>query len=359
MTLDHHRPLRVGIIAPPFLAVPPVGYGGTENVLHGLAVALAAAGHEPVLYTVGSSACPVERRWLIDDPTGLPIGDELTGLTHADWAYVQASLDDLDVLHDHTTAGTVVGRPVGIPRVCSNRNPFDPHRARLFARAAAQGATVTGLSHHHASTGRTAGVPVDTVIHNGVLLDDYRPGRGDGGYCLFLGRLDPTKGVDLAIRAARSAGVPLVIAAKARTGAELAYLEDVVRPQLDDEVVYAGEVGGDEKVALLGGACALLNPIRWDEPFGMVMIEAMACGTPVVTTGYGSSAEVVDHGVTGFVCGTGVDQLAAGVYHAARLDRDTVYEHALGRWSAGRMAADHVALYQRLLASTGSLEGVA
>lgn len=357
MTLP--RSLRVGLIAPPFLTVPPVGYGGTENVIDGLARTLEAAGHDPVLYTVGSSTCPVERRWLIDDPTGLPIGDELAGLAHAEWAYQQAALDGLDVLHDHTTAGTVVGWDIGVPRVCSNRNPFDPHRARLFTRAAAQGARVTGLSHHHVSTGRAAGVPVDTAIYNGVNLDAYHPGPGDGGFCLFLGRLDPTKGVDLAIAVARRAGVPLVIAAKARAASEVAYLEQVVRPQLGDDVIYAGEVGGDEKVALLGAACALLNPIRWDEPFGMVMIEAMACATPVVTTGHGSSAEVVEHGVTGYVCGVDVDQLAAGLYHAARLDRDTVYERALGCWSAGRMAADHVALYERLMAAAGRLEGVA
>jgi glycosyltransferase involved in cell wall biosynthesis len=188
------------------------------------------------------------------------------------------------------------------------------------------------------------------VIHHGVDLESYPVGRGDGGYALFLGRMHPDKGVHTAIEVARMAGLPLLIAAKMREPAEYRYFEECVAPLLGDDVSYVGEVGRREKLALLGGARCLLNPIAWSEPFGMVMIEALACGTPVVATAHGSAPELVTDGVTGFVRSTGT-ALAEAVLDAGDLDREKCRADAEARFSSARMAADHVALYQEVASS--------
>jgi glycosyltransferase involved in cell wall biosynthesis len=160
--------------------------------------------------------------------------------------------------------------------------------------------------------------------------------------------MSPTKGVHAAIRAARAARIPLRIAAKCREEDEWRYLHDVVEPMLGDGVEFVGEVRGDEKVELLGQAACLLNPIAWPEPFGMVMIEALACGTPVVATRRGSVPEIVDHGTTGFVCRTG-EELVGFLARVGELDRSACRAAAVHRFSMARMAADHVALYRRVL----------
>jgi glycosyltransferase involved in cell wall biosynthesis len=336
--------VRIVIIAPPWVAVPPTAYGGTEGVLDSLARGLHGAGHDVVLFTTGDSTCPVPRQHILPAAVGVGSAGSATELRHVIHAYKVAA--DADVVHDHTLVGPVYSdRFPGLPVVTTNHGPFGGELGDYY-RAIGDRVPVIAISHHQASTAH--GVPVAAVIHHGVDPGRFAAGAGDGGYAVFLGRMCPEKGVEAAVTIARRAGMPLKIAAKMSEAAEQLYFEHRVRPLLGGEIEYIGEVGGDDKIALLGGATCLLNPIAWAEPFGMVMVEALATGTPVVVTPMGAAPEIVDHGVTGFVC-RGEKALAEAVLAAASLDRQACRRAVAERFSSERMVADHVAFYRSVV----------
>jgi glycosyltransferase involved in cell wall biosynthesis len=337
--------MRVALIAPPWLPVPPPAYGGTELVLDTLARGLQAAGHEVMLATTGESTCPVERTWVYARSRPDEIGSVTIELRHLLHAY--EATDGVDITHDHTVAGPFLSDHFG-PRavVTTNHGPFTEDSKDLY-RHTARRVPLIAISHHHAST--AGGVPVARVIHHGIDTTRFPFGDGGGRYALFLGRMSPTKGVREAIDIARRAGVPLVIAAKQREQIERDYFDSEIRPRLGDGIEYVGEVGGQDKLELLGGAVALLNPILWDEPFGMCMIEALACGTPVVATPRGAVPEIVDDGTTGFVHAD-LGQLAVALADIDTLDRHACRAAVDARFSMERMTADHLAFYHDVLA---------
>jgi glycosyltransferase involved in cell wall biosynthesis len=209
-----------------------------------------------------------------------------------------------------------------------------------------QGVAIVAISRHQRSTARN--VKIAAVIHHGIDIESVPVGDGEGGYACALGRMTPAKGIREAILVAREAGVPLQIAAKMREPLERQYFDECVRPLLGGDVEYLGELNAEEKYQLLGGAFALLNPIQWPEPFGLVMIEALACGTPVIATGCGSAPEIIDDGETGFVRAE-LSALAAAVHRAGELDRNRCREKAVSSYSTERMVAEHIQLYCRLL----------
>lgn len=341
--------MRIAIIAPPWFAVPPVAYGGTEAVLDGLARALQTAGHHVVLFATGDSTCPVPTGWVLDTAPGVGSATSSTELRHAIGAYDWIA-DQVDIVHDHTLVGPVYAqRFSALPVVTTNHGPFDAELAEYY-RAISGVVPIIAISRHQASTAR--GTRIGGVIHHGIDLDAIPVGDGSGGYALFLGRMSPDKGVHTAARVARAAGVPLKIAAKMNEPAERAYFDALVAPLLGSDVEFIGEVGGHEKLALLGGARCLLNPIAWPEPFGMVMIEALACGTPVLGTPMGSVPEIVDDEVTGFI-GASEDDLAHALLRLGELDRAACRRAAGVRFSAERMAAEHVRFYQAVLDDVG------
>ena len=342
--------MRIMLIAPPWVAVPPIAYGGTEAVLDTLARGLHRTGNDVVLFTTGDSTCDVPRASVLPAAIGVGKGGSATELRHVIHAYEAAIDAEVDIVHDHTLAGPVYAdRFAGLPVVTTNHGPFESELGDYY-RAIASGTPIIAISHHQAAS--AVDIPLAGVIHHGVDPERFPAGRGDGGYAVFLGRMCPEKGIPAAIRAARRAGIPLRIAAKMSEPAELLYFERVVRPLLGGEIDYIGEVGGADKTALLGGAVCLLNPIDWPEPFGMVMVEALACGTPVVTTPMGAAPEIVTHGKTGFVC-SGDDNLARAVAASARLDRNECRKEVTDRFSADRMVADHLALYDKVAANSG------
>jgi glycosyltransferase involved in cell wall biosynthesis len=333
--------MRIAIVAPPWVPVPPPAYGGTEAVLDTLARGLVDAGHEVLLFATGDSTCPVERAWVYDEAVGVGVGGAAEELHQVIAAYDVVA--DADVVHDHTLTGPLyVERFPELPVVTTNHGPFTGVLGSLY-RAVSTRVPVIAISHHHAST--ADGVELAGVVHHGIDLKRVPVGDGSGGYALFLGRMSPDKGVDTAVRVARRAGVPLRIAAKCAEPAELAYFRERVEPLLGGDIEYVGEVGGAEKLALVGEATCLLNPIAWPEPFGMVMIEALAAGTPVVTTPWGAAPELVADGVTGFVRADEAG-LVAALGAAADLDRSACRAAAEERFSAERMVADHVAIYE-------------
>jgi glycosyltransferase involved in cell wall biosynthesis len=192
-------------------------------------------------------------------------------------------------------------------------------------------------------------VPVTKVIHHGIDAADYPYGTGEGGFCLFIGRMDPTKGAHIAARVARKAGMPLVMAGKMRSEVERDYFDSQVAPLCGDGVRYVGEVSLAEKLDLLANAVALLFPIRWNEPFGLVMIEALACGTPVLAFPEGAAPEVVDDGHTGFLCHHEAD-MAEALAKVGNLDRAECRAAVEGYFSTRRMVRDHIELFDDLLA---------
>jgi glycosyltransferase involved in cell wall biosynthesis len=337
--------MRIGLIAPPWVPVPPPAYGGTESVVDRLARGLVRTGHEVLLAAAANSSCPVPQV----EGTGVatevaPVcADTIIELRHVIRSY--DSMTDVDIVHDHTLVGPLYGHaPVRTPVVTTAHGPFDANLGPVYR--AMRGVAVVAISHHQAAT--ADGVPVARVIHHGIDVDSVPVGRGVGGYASFLGRMSPEKGPREAALVARAAGVPLRMAAKLREPAEREYFDAQVKPLLGSEVEFLGELGCAEKLELLGGSFALLNPMQWAEPFGLVMIEALATGTPVVATPVGSAPELVDDGVTGYLR-TGLSQLAAALVDAADLDRADCRAVAVRRFSSERMVADHVQLYEELL----------
>jgi glycosyltransferase involved in cell wall biosynthesis len=346
--------MKIGIVASPWVSVPPSGYGGTEAVIDQLARGFAAAGHDVMLCTTGDSTCPVSRRHAFERAQGERIGQATTELRHVIAAYETLAGWGADVVHDHTNLGPFYAhsRSAGDQAatvVTTNHGPFDGDLVDLY-RVLAPQVPVIAISHDQA---RTAGphLPLAAVIHHGLDLDAYPPGDGAGDdrgpYFLFLGRIVADKGVDHAARAVRAIGGRLLIAAKMREPAERRFFAERVEPLLGDDVVYLGEVRPEDKLRLLGGATALVNPLRWAEPFGMVMIEALACGTPVVAYRTASAPEIVDDGRTGLLCDD-LAGLAAALTVVDRLDRDECRAAVASRFTTGRMVRDHLDLFERI-----------
>jgi glycosyltransferase involved in cell wall biosynthesis len=332
--------MRVALIAPPWIPVPPPAYGGTEAMLDSLARGLATAGHDVILATTGDSTCPVSRTWTYEHARTDQLGDITVDLTHLLHAY--EAVAGADIVHDHTLAGPAIGaQRQGPPVVTTNHRPFTADVRALY-RALADRVPIIAISHHQAST--AGDVHIARVIHHGVDADHYPMGPG-GDHLVFIGRMSPDKGVRQAIEIAQRAGVPLTIAAKMREPREHEYYRTEVEPLLSADIRYLGEVDRPDKLALVGGALALLNPIQWDEPFGLTMVEALACGTPVITTPRGAAPEIVDDGDTGFLI-SGIDEAVAAVAWAATLDRRACRAAVEARFSARRMVADYLAFYR-------------
>jgi glycosyltransferase involved in cell wall biosynthesis len=336
--------MRVGIIAPPWVPVPPPAYGGTESMLDRLARGLVAAGHEVLLAAPANSTCPVPQvpgTLEVPDEAALT-GDSVTELGHVVTAY--AAMGDMDVVHDHTLVGPLSRLSAGpVPVVTTNHGPFDSPLGPLYR--AMREVPVIAISEHQASF--ADGVDIAAVIHHGVDVADIPVGSGSGGYASFLGRMSPDKGAREAILVARDAGVPLRMAAKLREPAEEEYFESQVKPLLSSEIEYVGELGHDDKIELVGDSFALLNPMQWPEPFGLVMIEALATGTPVVATPEGSAPEIIADGVTGYLR-SDHEGLVEALEEAQRLDRGCCRSVAEQRFDTARMVEDHVRLYRRL-----------
>lgn len=338
--------MRIAQIAPLAEAVPPKLYGGTERVVSYLTEELVALGHDVTLFASGDSvtAARLEAIWpralrldpAIRDPNALQVLLMET---------VRRRADEFDVLHFHvdywpfslfsrqrTPFVTTLHGRLDLPELQPVYDAF-PH-IPVVSISDAQRRPLPQASW------------VGTV-HHGLPERLLAPGDGRPGYLAFLGRIAAEKRPDRAIRIARACGIPLRIAAKVDK-ADQEYFDEVIRPMLDGGgVEMVGEIGEGQKAEFLGGALGLLMPVDWPEPFGLVMIEAMACGTPVVAFGHGSVPEVVEDGLTGFIVHDEAGAVRA-VRRLGELDRAGVRRRFEERFTARRMAQDYVALYQGL-----------
>jgi glycosyltransferase involved in cell wall biosynthesis len=338
--------VRIVMIAPPWLPVPPPAYGGTEAVIDALARGLQSLGHEVVLVATGDSTCPVPIESVLESGLGVGAPGSWEELRHVHHAYEFAASIRADVVHDHTMMGPLHGvHRAGLAVVATNHGPFAGDAIQAY-RSLRGRADIVAISHDQAAS--AGDVPVRAVIHHGIVPEAFPVGDGRGGFALFLGRMHPDKGVEAACRIARRAGVPLTIAAKLREPEERTFFEGRIRPYLGGDVEYVGEVEGAAKRALLGAAMCLLNPIAWREPFGMVMIEALACATPVLARPLGAAPEIVVDGVTGALAAA-EGQLADALRTVPMLDRRACRRDVERRFTADRMVRDHVALYEAVL----------
>jgi glycosyltransferase involved in cell wall biosynthesis len=335
--------MKIALIAPPWLPVPPPAYGGTEAVVDGLARGLHRAGHDVTLFAHPDSSIPVPVVSILDAADTPVISDGPSELSHVLGAY--EFIDDDAIVHDHTLAGPLTSsRASQLPVVSTNHGPYLERMERIF-RSYPDNVNLVSISRSHA---RSTSIP-STVIHHGIDVSTMPMGTGDGGYALFLGRMAEVKGVHRAIEIARTAGTLLVIAAKMREPGEIEYFEKFVEPLLGDDAIFIGEVGAQRKRELLASATALVNPIMWPEPFGMVMIEALACGTPVIGCPHGAAPEIVQNGVHGFL-DNDLENLAGQLKAIGRFDRTVCRRHIEVNFSVERMVDDHVRLYRRVAA---------
>ncbi|MBX3028653.1 MAG: glycosyltransferase family 4 protein [Chloroflexi bacterium] len=341
--------LRIGLVAPPFERVPPVAYGGTERIVHALAVELDRRGHAVTVFASADSDVPGR----LVPTVGAPIRDTgAVGAAAIPWmALTQvmtlAAPGDLDVLHAHLDwAAIPLGHLARIPVVVTFHGRVDLPASRELL--AASRCHHVAISADQASTHPSASWA--GIVHNGLDLSGSAVSERPGDDLCFVGRLVPEKGILEAIEVARLSGRRLRVAAKlGAQPAEVDYYERVVRPAMRTaDVEHLGELSGEERDQLFAESHATLMPGSWPEPFGLVAIESMACGTPVLTTRVGALPEIVREGVDGFF-GDDAQRLAFHVPDVARLDRAAIRASVLDRFSAARMADGYLEVYRRVL----------
>jgi glycosyltransferase involved in cell wall biosynthesis len=327
-------------------SVPPQWYGGTERVVAWLTEELVAMGHEVTLFASGDSrtsarlvsACPRALRLDTDCEDPLPYH-----ILQLEQVFDEAS--EFDLIHFHVDyLHYSLAQRQAVPCVTTLHGRLDLRDRMPLFRTFRQSPVVS------ISDSQRAPVPWlnwQATVHHGLPADLHTFREQLGKYLLFLGRISPEKGIEQAIEIARRSGMPLIVAAKVdRIDQE--YFDTNVKHLLNTPgVEYIGEVGGRDKDEILGGAHALLFPINWEEPFGLVMIESMACGTPVIAYPRGSVPEVIDDGVTGFLV-QGVDDAVLAVERVANLSRRECRRRFEHRFTANRMAKDYLNVYQRV-----------
>jgi len=339
--------MRIAQIAPLTEAVPPTLYGGTERVISWLTEELVALGQEVTLFASGDSVTSAElqpmwpRALRLDGTVRDPNALHMTMIEE-----VYRRSNEFDLMHFHLDyfPFSLMSRQ-STPFITTLHGRLDlPEHQPTFATFSQ--APVVSISN-----AQRRPVPKANwiaTVHHGLPVNQLRPQPVQPSYLAFLGRISPEKGVDRAIGIARRCGVPLKIAAKVDRADE-DYFNEIVRPLLSTRgVEFIGEIDDEEKSRFLSGALALLTPIDWPEPFGLVMIEAMACGAPVIAFNRGSVAEIVEDGVTGFVV-EDETSAAAAVREVGSLSRSAIRGRFEERFTARRMAEDYIRLYRRLI----------
>ncbi|WP_112662310.1 glycosyltransferase family 4 protein [Microvirga flavescens] len=341
--------MRIAQIAPLIESVPPRYYGGTERIVSYLTEELVRAGHEVTLFASGDSRTSAQLSSVCETGLRLSAGPVDPLIYHLLMLEnVRQRANEFDVIHNHLEA-----LPYPVLRKTAHRCLTTLHgRVDLPAADRLYSAFVeyplVSISDHQ----RLPMPPVNWVatVHHGLPINLLPFNPKPEGYLAFLGRISPEKRPDRAIEIAARAGLPLKIAAKVDR-ADVGYWEDVISPMIKATpgVEFIGEINEREKASFLGGAKALLFPIDWPEPFGLVMIEAMSCGTPVIAFACGSVPEVLDNGVTGYIVSS-VGEAVSRVSDLDRLDRATIRRIFEKRFTAERMARDYAAIYENLAA---------
>ncbi|HEY7737065.1 MAG TPA: glycosyltransferase family 4 protein [Candidatus Limnocylindrales bacterium] len=343
--------MRIALLAPTYERVPPATYGGTEQIVAVLADELVARGHAVTLFATGDSDTAAHLRSITPrpfrygDPDG-PMHAEYVHLANAQAAFLAAADGEFDIVHNHAMVeGLALAAFSTTPVLTTCHNPYAPETEPIWA--------AYPWFHHALSWAGDATFPEHgrlPPIHHGIDVASFPfSDRGDG-YLVFLGRFSPAKGAATAIEAARRSGRKLLLAGKIDRHDE-AHFTSEIQPRIDgDHVRYVGEVDADAKRRLLAGADAVLFPIDWDEPFGLVVVEALASGTPVIGFRRASVPELVEDGVTGFVVAD-EDGMVDAIERLGSIDRRACRRDAERRFTVRRMTDDYERTYARVAAS--------
>jgi glycosyltransferase involved in cell wall biosynthesis len=340
--------LQIAMVAPPWYDIPPRGYGGIESMTADLARGLRLRGHRVTLIGAGEG---VDLR-TYEEPPSERIGEAIPEMVHA--AQAARFLDDIqpDVIHDHSLAGPLGAGGRGTPTIVTCHGEVTGEFGRFYRSL---GTTVSLVAISWAQRALASDLNWIGRVHNAVDVSTFPYCDRKDDWVLWLGRFNPDKGAHLAIEAARASGRRILLAGKRTERAEQAYFDTHVEPLLGADVEYLGEVGAELKRELLSKAHCLVFPLQWEEPFGMIMIEAMACGTPVVALRRGSVPEIVVDGVTGFVRDS-LQELPAAIEEAAGLDFAAVRAHAVRRFDVAMMARGYERVYRRAIAHAATRE---
>jgi glycosyltransferase involved in cell wall biosynthesis len=339
--------MRIAQVAPLYERVPPLYYGGTERVVSYLTEELINQGHELTLFASGDSL--TQGRLIAACERSLRLNSDCENrlvyhLLQLEQVVKEAGAFDIIHFHNDYLHYPVSSR-LGIPYVTTLHGRLDlAHLLPLYREF--KDAPVVSISS--AQRRPLPWIHWQGTVHHGLPLDLYELKKSHGTYLAFLGRISPEKRVDRAIEIAKSAKLKLKIAAKV-DAVDRCYMEREIRPLLDHPLVeFVGEIGEKEKREFLANAYALLFPIDWVEPFGLVLIESMACGTPVIAFRDGSVPEIIDHGTTGFIV-ENIDEALAALDKVPHFDRERCRRVFEQRFSAQRMAQDYLKIYERLV----------
>ncbi|MBD1842113.1 glycosyltransferase family 4 protein [Cyanobacteria bacterium FACHB-63] len=343
--------MRIAQVTPLWERVPPPAYGGIELVVSLLTDELVRRGHEVTLFATGDSLTlaeleSVHPRAIRTDPTV----KEYQVYESLQLAQVYERSHEFDVIHSHMGfAALPFAQFATTPTVHTLHGIFTPDNEKLFSYARSQ----SYVSISDAQRDPRLGLNCVATVYNGIDVDSYKfyAKPNDPPYLAFLGRLSPEKGPHHAIEIAKRTGLPLKMAGKIDI-VDRQFYEEVLAPQIDGEQIqYLGEANHVQKNTLMGQAIATLFPITWKEPFGLVMVEAMAAGTPVIGMRLGSVPEVVQEGKTGFLCET-VDDCVAALDRLAEIDRAVCRQHVVENFSVQRMTDGYEAVYRQLIGET-------
>ena len=341
--------MRIAILAPVWFAVPPTGYGGIEWVVSLLADALVEAGHDVTLFASGDSKTKAKLAFVYPEAPSRQIGRTFWELNHALACYGRA--DQFDVINDHTgMLGATLGATVSTPVVHTVHGPLEGEPGEIYERISKVAPKVGLISISMNQRKPRPDLNWIANCHNALDFSVYPVKPHPGDYLLFLGRLSPDKGAHRAVAVARETGLPLKLAGKMQEPKEREYFHELVEPYLSNEIEYLGEVTHGEKVELLQNARVTLFPIEWEEPFGLVMIESMACGTPVIATRWGAVPEVIEHGRSGIIVDHYRDMPGA-LEAAAALDPFELRRYVEEEFSPEHMVRDYLSAYEKAIAS--------
>ena len=351
--------MAIAMLAPPWIPIPPPGYGGIESVIALLCDGLVERGNEVTLFAAPGSNSPAHVHEVLPSTHEDEVEKALHESDHVARAFEEiehAGGDGsrFDVIHDHCgfTALAMANR-VGVPVVHTLHGPFTGGTAEFYAQHWRKVHVVAISETQKASA--PEGMEIAAVVPNPINASEweYTPEKDD--FLLWVGRMAEVKGPDRAIAAAKEAGVPLKLGGVVQPGQE-AFYEAEVEPHLDGESVeYVGEVGGESKKDLFSRARGLLMPIRWEEPFGMVMVEAMACGTPVIAFPEGAASDIVLDGETGFLVND-EHEMAAAVGRLGEIDPQACRDRVMECSDVGRVAAEYEDVYRRAVADRSPAE---
>lgn len=342
--------MRIALISPPWISVPPHGYGGIEWVVSLLAEELVARGHDVTLFATGDSRTSAELRYVFEVGSASHMHRSMEYAMHIGAAYQHIEAEaragrPYDVVHDHTAWLSLAFAPLISTPVVHTLHGAALEQEREFFRSVRDNASFVSVSNFQTTT--FTEIEIAAVVLNAIDVSTYPYRVEKDDYVLSLGRIARDKAQGDAITVAMRAGIPIVLAGKVDPGDDAAYFEEAIRPHIDGQRVrFEGEVPDARKRELFAGARAFVFPIRWDEPFGLVMIEAMACGTPVIATPYGAVPEVVDDGVTGFI----VNDLEEATAALGRLDEISAAAcraHVERLFSPGVMTDGYEDVYER------------